>query len=70
MLHKVSKLFKAHLSMLGPMVTVMLWKILTRRNSKGLKQIEPLKQPYLQKRGKKKGRERERESMSEKKKER
>ena len=53
--------------MLGPMVTIMLWKILTRRNSKGLKQIEPLKQPYLQKRGKKKGRERERESMSEKK---
>ena len=51
--------------MLGPMVTVMLWEILTRRNSKGLKQTG----------GKKKGerereRERERESMSEKKKER
>ena len=37
-LHKLNKLFKAHLSMLGPMVMVMLWETLTRRNSKGLKQ--------------------------------
>ena len=43
MLHKVSKLFKAHLSMLGPIVTIMLGKILTRRDNRSLKKVRKRK---------------------------
>ena len=62
-LHELSKLFKAHLSMLGPTITIMLGKILTRRDSKSLKKTKTIKLPYLQKKGRKrkKGEKRERE---------
>ena len=36
-LHELSKLFKAHLSMLRPIVTIMLGKILTGRDNRSLK---------------------------------
>ena len=66
--HELSKLFKAHLNMLGPTITIILGEILTWRNSRRLKQTKPLTQPYLQKKEKKRKRgeerERERESMS------
>jgi len=41
-LHELNELFKTHLNMLGPTVTIMLGEILTRRNSRGLKQMKPL----------------------------
>ena len=67
-LHKLSKLFEAHLNMLGPTIMIMLGKILTRRENRSLKQMKPLRQPYLQKKGKKRKKGEKRESMSEKKK--
>ena len=69
-LYELYKLFKAHLSTLGPTVPIVLGEVLTRRNSKRLKQTKPFRHPYLQKKGKKRknGEKRERESMSGKKK--
>ena len=56
-LHELSKLFKSHLSILGPTVTIMLGEILIRRNSGRLEQTKPLRQPYLQRRERREKRE-------------
>ena len=65
--HELSKLFKAHLNMLGPTITIILGEILTGRNSRRLKQTKPLTQPYLQKKEKKRKRGEERERERERK---
>ena len=39
--HELGKLIQTHLSMFGPMVTIILRKVLTKRNSGGMKQSKP-----------------------------
>jgi len=49
MSQELSELIRIHLPIFELMVTIMLWKILNKRDRGRLKQLKPLKQPYLKK---------------------